>query len=216
MVGSLKDSDGLVITKGKEMADALNIYFSSVFTLEDKNNVPVHEPLLADNVECPTNMLITLAMIVTKINKQKDKTSPWIDGITPKLLKEIAEEISVPLAIIFNFSIREGTIPHKWKHANAVPIFKKGNRCKAENYRPVSLTSVACKLLESLLRDHMVDFLEKDNLLKDTQHGFLRGRSCLINLLEYTEIISKWVDDGLPVDVIYLDLQKAFDKVPHQ
>ena len=62
----------------------------------------------------------------------------------------------------------------------------------------------------------MVDFLEKHNLLKDTQHGFLRGRSCLTNLLEYTEIISKWVDDGSPVDAIYLDFQKAFIKVLHQ
>ena len=70
MVGPLKDNDGLVITKGKEMADALNIYFSSVFTLKDNNNLPVHEPLLADNVECLTNMLITPpAMIVTKIKK---------------------------------------------------------------------------------------------------------------------------------------------------
>ena len=186
------------------MADVLNIYFSSVFTLEDNNNLPVHEPLLADNVACLTNMLITPAMIVTKIKKLKDNKSPGIDGVKPKLLKEIAEEISVPLAIMFNLSLREGTVPHEWKHANVVPIFKKGNRCKAENYRPV-----VCKLLESLLRDHMVDFLEKYNLLKDTQHGFLRGRSCLTNLLEYTEIISKWVDDGSPVDVIYLDFQKA-------
>ena len=160
VVGPLKDNDGLVITKGKEMADALNIYLSSVFTLEDKNNLPVHEPLLADNVECFTNMLITPAMIVTKIKKLKDNKSPGIDGITQKLLKEIAEENCVPLAIMFNLSLREGTVPHKWKHANVVPIFKKGNRCKAGNYRLVSLTSVVCKLLESLLRDHMVDFLE--------------------------------------------------------
>ena len=67
-----------------------------------------------------------------------------------------------------------------------------------------------------LVSDHMVDFLGKHNLLKDTQHGFLRGWSCLTNLLEYTEIISKWVDDGSPMDAIYLDFQKAFDKVPHQ
>ena len=131
VVGPLKDNDGLVITKGKEMADALNIYFSSVFTL-DKNNLPVHEPLLADNVECRTNMLITPAMIVTKIQNLKDNKSPGIDGITPKLLKEIAEEISVPLAIMFNLSLREGTVPHEWKHANVVPIFKKGSKCKAE------------------------------------------------------------------------------------
>ena len=122
-------------------------------------------------------MLITPAMIVTKIKKLKDNKSPGIDGITPKLLKEIAEEISVPLAIMFNLSLHEGTVPHEWKHANVVPIFKKGSRCKAENYKPVSLTSVVCK------RDHMLDFLEKHNLLKDTQHGFLKGRSCLTNLL---------------------------------
>ena len=72
VVGPLKDNDGLVITKGNEMADALNIYFSSVFTLEDKNNLLVHEPLLTENVECLTNMLITPAMIVTKIKKLKD------------------------------------------------------------------------------------------------------------------------------------------------
>ena len=172
VVRPLKDSEGLVITKGIEMSDALNIYFSSVFTLEDKNNLPGHEPLLADNVECLTNMLITPAMIVTKIKKLKDNKSPEIDGMTPKLLKEIAEEISVPLAIMFNLSLREGTFPHKWTHANLVPILKKGHRCKAENYRPVSLTSVVCKHLESLLRDHiMVDFLEKHNLSKDTQHS---------------------------------------------
>ena len=67
VVGPLKDNDGLVITKGKYMADALNIYLNSVFTLKNKNNLPVHEPLLADNIECLTNMLITPAMIVTKI-----------------------------------------------------------------------------------------------------------------------------------------------------
>ena len=125
------------------MADALNIYFSSVFTLEDKNNLPAHEPLLANNVECLTNMLITPAMIVTKIKKLKDNKSPGIDGITPKSLKEIAEEISIPMTIMFNLSLREGTVPHEWKHANVVPIFKTGNRCKAENYRPVSLTNIS-------------------------------------------------------------------------
>ena len=87
MVGPLKDNDGLVITNDKEMADALNIYFSAVSTLEDNNNLPVQQRLLADNVECLTNMLITPAMIVTKITKLKDNKSPEIDGITPKLLK---------------------------------------------------------------------------------------------------------------------------------
>ena len=94
--------------------------------------------------------------------------------------------------------------------------FKKGSRNKSVNYRPVSLTSVICKLLESIIRDHMMDFLIKHKLINPSQHGFLKAKSCLTNLLCFLEEIPKWVDDGSPVDVIYFDFQKAFDKVPHQ
>ena len=92
----------------------------------------------------------------------------------------------------------------------------KGWRNKQENYRPVSLTSVICKLLETLIKDHMVEFLVKHNLINTSQRGFLKARSCLTNLLCFFEEITNWVDDGSPVDVVYLDFQKAFDKVPHQ
>ena len=85
-----------------------------------------------------------------------------------------------------------------------------------ENYRPVSLTPVICKLLERLIKDHMVDFLVKNKLLNSSQHGFLKARSCLTNMLCFLEEITKWIDVGSPVDIIYLDFQKAFDKVPHQ
>ena len=96
------------------------------------------------------------------------------------------------------------------------PLFKKGSRNKSVNYRPVSLTSVICKVLETIIRDHMMDFLIKHKLINPSQHGFLKARSCLTNLLCFFEEITKWVDEGSPVDVIYLDFQKAFDKVPHQ
>ena len=104
----------------------------------------------------------------------------------------------------------------KRKEANIIPLFKKGSRNKSVNYRPVSLTSVICKLLEAIIRDHMMDFLIKHKLINPSQHGFLKARSCLTNLLCFFEEITKWVDKGSPVDVIYLDFQKAFDKVPHQ
>ena len=104
----------------------------------------------------------------------------------------------------------------EWKEANIIPLFKKGSRNKSVNYRPVSLTSVICKLLETIIRDHMTDFLIKQKLINPSQHGFLKAKSCLTNLLCFLEEITKWVDDGSPVDVIYLDFQKAFDKVPHQ
>ena len=80
----------------------------------------------------------------------------------------------------------------------------------------MSLTSVICKLLETIIRDHMMYFLIKHKLINPSQHGFLKAKSCLTNELCFLEEITKWVDDGSPVDVIYLDFQKAFDKVPHR
>ena len=72
-----------------------------------------------------------------------------------------------------------------------------------------------CKLLERLIKDHLVDFLVKNNLINPSQHRFLKPRSCLTNMLCFLEDVTKWVDEGSPVDTIYLDL-KTFDKVPHQ
>ena len=119
---------------------------------------------------------------------------------------------------MFNLSLKERVVPFEWKEANIIPLFKKGSRNKSENYRPVSLMSVICKLLERLIKDHkiMVDFLVRHRLLNSSQHGFLKARSCLTNMLYFLEEITKWIDEGSPVDIIYLDFQKAFDKVPHQ
>ena len=102
------------------------------------------------------------------------------------------------------------------KEANIIQLLKMGSRNKSENYRPVSLTSVICKLLERLIKDHMMDFLVRHKLLKPFQHGFLKARSCLTNMLCFLEEITKWLDEESPVDIINLDFQKAFDKVPHQ
>ena len=123
-------------------------------------------------------------MIAQKITKMKDNKSHGVDGIPPKLLKEIVEQISTPFAKLFNLPLEEGIFPSKWKEkeANITPILKKGSKNKPDNYRPVSLTSVVCKLLETLIRDHMVEFLVKHTLINTSQHGFLKARSCLTNL----------------------------------
>ena len=116
-------------------------------------------------------------MIAKKIKKMKDNNkSPGVDGIPPKLNKEIVLQISTPLAKFFNLSL-EGIVPTEWKEANITSLFKKGSRKKPENYRPVSLTSVVCTLLETLIRDHMVEFLVKHKLINTSQHRFLKARS---------------------------------------
>ena len=90
-------------------------------------------------------------MIAMKRRDMKDNKSPGVDGILPKLLLEIVEQISIPLATVFNLSLEQGIVPLEWKEANIIPLFKKGSRNKSENYKPVSLTSVICKLLERLI-----------------------------------------------------------------
>ena len=94
-------------------------------------------------------------------------------------------------------------------------IYKKGARNKCDNYRPVSLTSQACKLFEGIIKDAICEHLHKFNLIRQLQHGFTSHKSCLTNLLEFLEFVCKYVDKGVPVDVIYLDFKKAFDRVPH-
>ena len=108
-------------------------------------------------------------------------------------------------------SLQEGIVPLEWKEANIIPLFKKGSRNMSVNYRPVSLTSVICKLLQTIIRDHVMNFLIKHKLINTSQHGFLKARTCLTNLLCFLHEITKLVDDGSQVDIIYLDFQKAFD-----
>ena len=106
-------------------------------------------------------------------------------------------------------------VPTDWKIANVSPIFKKGSKFAPGNYRPISLTSISCKILESIIKDHMVNHLDHNNLIGNTQHGFVRGRSCTTNLLDFFEDITLNLDNNTPTDIIYLDFAKAFDKVPH-
>ena len=216
-VGPLKDNAGNIITQGFLMAEELNMHFSSVFTRENTSSLPAPETKFnGSEGEKLGQLVVTPEVVASKINNMKENKSPGVDGISPKILKEIVEQISMPLAHVFNMSLQEGIVPLEWKEANIIPLFKKGSRNKSVNYRPVSLTSVICKLLETIIRDHMMDFLLKHKLINHSQHGFLKARSCLTNLLCFFEEITKWVDEGSPVDIIYLDFQKAFDKVPHQ
>ena len=163
------------------MAEVLNEYFSSVFTREDISSLPIPFTKFEGNTsEHLGQVFVTPEMTAKQIKKMKDNKSPGVDGIPPKLLKEIVEQISTPLA---KLSLQKGIVPSEWKQANITPLCKKGSRNKPENYRPVSLTSVVCKLLETLIRDHMVEFLVKHKLINTSQHGFLKARSCLTNLL---------------------------------
>jgi len=106
------------------------------------------------------------------------------DGIYPRILREAKEEIAGALTEIFVSSLASGEVPEDWRIANVVPLFKKGRKDNPGNYRPVSLTSVVGKLLEKIVRDRIYSHLEINGHISERQHGFMKGRSCLNNLIE--------------------------------
>ncbi|CAM4692491.1 unnamed protein product [Lepidochelys kempii] len=138
-----------------------------------------------------------------------------LDELHPRVLKELAAVIAEPLAIIFENSWRMGEVPDDWKKANVVPIFKKGKKEDPGNYRPVSLTSVPGKIMEQVLKESILKHLHERKVIRNSQHGFIKGRSCLTNLIAFYDEITGSVDEGKAVDVLYLDFSKAFDTVSH-
>ena len=142
--------------------------------------------------------------------------SPGLDMMHPRVLYETKDEISYPLFLIFNKSLQLGILPSDWKLAEVTAIHKKGAKSDRSNYRPVSLTSVCCKILESLIRDYLMSYLLVNNLLSNKQYGFVKGRSAMLQLLHMMDKWTDSLDDGGQMDVIYSDFEKAFDKVPHK
>lgn len=216
-VGPLSDEDGETVTDDSKASEMLNNFFSSVFTQEIIDNLPEPRKIFQGNVGDELNRIeLSPEIVLKKLMNLKPDKAPGVDSIYPIVLKEVSGAISQPLSKIFQKSLCNTVVPGDWRSANVTPIFKKGQRSRPENYRPVSLTSVISKVFETILRDAIVDHLKRHKLVKDSQHGFSKGRSCLTNLLIFLEKVTKYVDDGFPVDILYLDFSKAFDKVPHQ
>ena len=196
------------------MAEILNDFFNSVFTNERLDNIPTPQQ---SNYTDPVNTVSFTPKIVSdKIKSLKPTSAAGPDNIAVTLLQQYVDHLSKPLAIIFTRSLASGDVPQAWRDGNITPIFKKGVKGDPGNYRPISLTSVPCKIMEGIIKDNLVNHLSKDNLIHPSQHGFVKGRSVLTNLLEFFETITHNVDQGTPVDVIYLDYSKAFDKVAHK
>ena len=137
------------------------------------------------------------------------------DGLHPHLLKSCAGELSLPLCLIFQKSMRTGIIPVAWSRSVVVPIFKAKSHTDPLNYRPVSLTSVCCKSMERIVASRLTEYLESNNILSSHQYGFRSNRSTEDQLLLTYDDVGRWIDEGYVVDVIMLDFSKAFDVVSH-
>lgn len=214
-VSSLKDKDGNILTDDIAICDELNKYFSSVFTKELTDPPTFTTRFIGNNDDFLNNIEVTEQLVFRYLNNLCVDKAPGPDGLSPKVLKETSGTISKPLSMIFSASLSFGYVPGDWRVANVSALFKKGSKSDPGNYRPVSLTSCVCKLLERIIKDQLMNHLTKFNLINSSQHGFIQKRSCLTNLLDFLNFTHRSVDAGEAVDVIYLDFSKAFDKVPH-
>ncbi|RWR98458.1 ORF2-like protein, partial [Dinothrombium tinctorium] len=133
----------------------------------------------------------------------------------PHILKNCADQLCKPLSIIFNKSLNESVVPKDWKFAIVIPIFKKGDKFELNNYRPISLLSSCSKLMEFFINEKIIEFLDENKILPDYQHGFVKRKSTFTNLLHISNYIFHTIEKKSTVDVIYLDIEKAFDRVVH-
>ena len=107
-------------------------------------------------------------------------------------------------------------IPLDWNSALVTPVFKKGNRSTPANYRPISLTSIVCKILDHIIHTSVISHFERNNILTDCQHGFRKRRSCETQLIRTINDLARGLNDKQQIDAVLLDFSKAFDRVPHQ
>ena len=197
----------------QDKANILQDQFTSVFTRETISNIP---DLPKRTTSIIGNIRVAEEMVLKLLQHLNISKSVGPDGMHPKILKELAVFIAGPLTQLFNMTLNDNVLPKDWKKAYVSPIFKKGARNIAVNYRPISLTSIICKIMEKVIRESLMDHLIKGKLLSRKQHGFINGRSTLTQLLSFLDACSKSIVEGNVVDVVYLDFWKAFDTVPHQ
>lgn len=145
-----------------------------------------------------------------KLNTRKGKGP---DSIPPMLLKTCAFELCYPLCCLFNKSLYSGVFPEKWKLSHIIPIFKNGTRNLATNYRGVAIIPTIGKLFEKIVCSLLISHFKSYITLR--QHGFMKGRSTVTNLMEFTQAGLDTIESGLQLDVIYTDFLKAFDRVDH-
>ena len=185
-ISDMDMGNGRISSTNKENADTLNSFFCSVFTRENHNDTPILQSI-HDNTPLD-DITLTEEIIKNKLIKLNPNKSPGPDGWHPRVLKEVAEALTPLLLILLRESLDEGSLPDDWKQGNITAVHKKGSKQNPCNYRPISITSIICKLFEDIIRDAIVTHMSVNNLFCDQQHGFVPWRSCITQLLTTFEI----------------------------
>ncbi|NXH24775.1 PO11 protein, partial [Myiagra hebetior] len=197
---SLLDAEGNLVTKDEEEAEALNTFFASVFNRKTGCPQDSCPPGLVDGVR------------LSRLDAHK---SMGPDGIHPRVMRELADELAKLLSIIYHQSWLAGELPDDWKLASINSKGCGGYRAVGGDCRPVSLTLVPRKIMEQIILSAITWHLQDGQGYQTQPHGFRRGRSCLTDLISCYDRVTHLVDAGKAVDVVSLDFSKAFDTVSH-
>ena len=212
-VGLIKDPDGNILTDPVDRANCFNNFFASVFTT-DNNIIPPVVTRVPDHVSL-SSITFSRTDVFTKLKKLNAKSAGGPDHISPRLLKNIAPPIALPLASIFELFFQNSFLPQIWKQSYVKPIFKNNDSSSVTNYRPISLTCTCCKVMESVIHDQLMTYLHDHNLLSKAQHGFLTRKSTGTNLLSCLHDWQFSLKNKSSIDIIYIDFKKAFDSLVH-
>ena len=214
IIPPLFDNNKEIITDLTQKSNLFNNHFSNCFLASDADIEQHHLPHISVDHQMK-EIDISLSEITTAIKKLKSSVSRTPDGIPSLFVKKTAHNLLQPLKILFEQSLSQGQIPSAWTKALVVPIHKKGLRSNFMNYRPISLTSIFCRILESILHSHIYNHFTVNNLLSNNQHGFIEQRSTLTQQHIVVDVIAENTNKKIQTDIIMLDFSKAFDKVSH-
>ena len=197
-----------------DKANMLNTFFADCFNIK----LPPLSASRMDNSshECPESLLCTEQEVLMMLKAIDTSKASGPDKISGRMLKETAESIATPIAMIFNMSIQTGVFPHSWKLSSIVPIPKSSENASPTNYRPISLLSVLSKLLEKYIHGLIMDHLQSEHPLSGNQWGFQAGKSTISALLGTCHSWLEILEKGEEVEAVFFDFKKAFDTVPHE
>ena len=215
-ISTINSPDGEAQTNSKSIADVLNGHFASMFSRESEDEILTNFELRSSMPNTLDEIKIDQIDVKKKLQLLNKHKATGVDEISSYVLSECAEGFPIPLTILFNMSLNQAAVPSAWREANVTPIYKKGSRLDPSNYRPVSLTSVICRVLESIIRDNIMYHLTSNNLIVDQQHGFVPKRGCLTKSIEFVDFATNNLHHKTPTDIVFLDFSKAFDKVSHR
>jgi len=188
-VGLLLNEVGALVMGDAVRVELLNAFFASVFSAKTSPQASQSLEVREKAWRKEDLLLVEKDWVRDHLSKLDIYKSMGLDGMQPRVLRELADVITKPLSIIFERSWRtEG--PENWRKASVTPVFKKGKKEDQENYRLISLTSISGKVIEQLILDVIIKQVEEKKVIRSSQHGFTKGKSCLTNLIPFYDGIT--------------------------